>query len=384
MTEKDLINKLEILEQTGQYDELLYQANAYLKDSPEFSSLYLFKGNALREKGDLNGALSSYRWAIMYNPNDIVARTNYATILYSLKDYVGALNAADAAILMEPDFAEPYLISGNVLSLLGYPEQAMYAYHHALEYMPSNYVLGAYVVELYAKNNEPEDAFNLLMQLLENYPESASMHLQMGVMLAFFMQNGTPLKTVDDYIIRWQERFGNNEIVSEVAPALLNHDMNYTPLTLDRLKKAFDSLSSVYDEANQDEVITFINMLENALYSSYSGRDDLNVLDIGCGTGTSAQPLRDYVKFGELDGIDISANLLEIAKSKNIYTKTICYDVLSYFSKEFNPYDVLIASETFSYFKDLNEAFDVLGQKMKTGGMLYFSRYWCSMASTLA
>lgn len=373
ISEEDLIDKLGGLNNSGQYDELLYQVNAYLKDNPELSPLYSFKGNALREKGDLDGALAAYRWAIMYNPNDIIARTNYASILYSLKDYVGALNAADAAILMEPDFAEPFLICGNVLSLLGFPEQAMYAYHHALEFMPSNYVLGAYVAELYAKNNEPDDAFSLLMQLLENYPESAAMHLQMAVMLAFFMQNGLPLKKVDDYIIRWQEQFNNNEIVIETAPVLLSHDMNYTPLTLDRLRNAFDSLSSFYDEANQDEAITFINMLESALYSIFSGRDDLRVLDVGCGTGTSAQPLREYVQFGELVGVDISQNLLNIAKDKNIYSKTVCSDALSYISGELNPYDVLIASETFSYFKDLNQAFDTFNQKLKMGGMLFFS-----------
>ncbi|MBP5534319.1 MAG: methyltransferase [Alphaproteobacteria bacterium] len=373
VSEEELIDKLIALEEAGQYDDLLYQANYYLKDNPEYASLYLFKGNALREKGELEEAQTAYRWAIMYNPNDIAARTNYASILYSFKDYVGALNAADAAILMNPEFPEPYLISGNVLSILGFPEQAMYAYHHAYEFMPSNYGLGSYVAELYAKNNEPEDAFKLLMQILKNYPENAALQLQMAVTLAFFMQNGVMLKEVDEFVIRWQKEFGYNEIVGEVAPILLRHEMNYTPLTSERLKQAFDSISAIYDDVNQDTAITFINMLENSLYSICSGRDDLRVLDVGCGTGMGAQPLREYTRFGELVGVDISSNLLEIAKSKNIYSKTILSDALADIASEMYPYDILIASETLSYFKDLKQAFEILNQKLTIGGMLFFS-----------
>ena len=371
--EEDLISKLNALDVSGQYDELLNQTNYYLKDNPETSFLYLFKGNALREKGDLEGALSAYRWAIMYDPNSIIARTNYATVLYSLKDYVGALNAADAAILMQPEFAEPYLVSGNILSLLGCPEQAMYAYHHAFDFMPSNYLLGAYVAELYSKQEEPEEAFKLLMQLLGDYPENAALQLQMAVTLAFFMQNGVQLKSVDDFINKWQKAFPNNPMVSEIAPVLLKHELNYTPLTIERLAMAFDSLSAVYDEMSQDDVITFINMLENALRPIYEDKDDLRALDIGCGTGTSAQPLREYTKSGELIGVDISQNLLDIAKSKNIYTQTICSDVLPYIAEESYPFDVLIASETISYFKDLNQAFEILNKRMNMGGTMFFS-----------
>ena len=373
VSEEEIIDKLSALNDAGQYDDLLYQANYYLKDNPEYSSLYLFKGNALREKGELEDALTAYRWAIMYNPNDVVARTNYASIMYSFKDYVGALNAADAAILMEPEFPEPYLICGNVLSLLGFPEQAMYAYHHAFEFMPSNYGLGSYVAELYAKNNEPKDSFDLLMQILKNYPENAALQLQMAVTLAFFMQNGVFLKEVDEYVIRWQKEFGYNEIVANVAPVLLRHEKNYTPLTSERIKQAFDSMAPVYDDVNQDTAITFINMLENSLYSLCSGRDDLRVLDIGCGTGMGAQPLREYTRFGELVGVDVSTNLLDIAKSKNIYSKTILSDVLSDISAELNPYDVLIASESMSYFKDLNQALEILNQKLRVGGLFFFS-----------
>lgn len=373
ITEEDLVGKLNVLDATGQYDELLYQTDIYLKENPDLGILYLYKGNALREKGDLDGALSAYRWAIMYDPNDAAARTNYAAVLYSLKDYVGALNAADAAIMMEPDFPDAYLISGNVLSLLGFPEQAMYAYHHAFEFTPNNIVLGAYVAELYSKQDEPEEAFNLLMRLLTDHPKNAALHLQMAVALAFFMQNGVQLKVVDDYVKRWQSSFEHNPFVREIAPALLQHNMGYTPLTLERLQAAFDDMAPIYDEANQDDAITFINMLENALRPVYEGQENLRVLDIGCGTGLGAYPMREYTKQGQLIGVDLSQKLLEIARAKNIYLRTEMSDVLYFIEQEKASFDALIASESVPFFKDLEQAFAAFNKALKVGGYFFFS-----------
>ena len=373
ITEEEVIDKLSALDNAGQYDELLRLTNEYLKDNPDFGLLYLFKGNALREQGDLDGALNAYRWAIIYDPNDVAARTNYASILYILKDYVGALNAADAAVLMKPEFPDPYLICGNVLSLWGFPEQAMYSYHHALTFSPDNIILGSYVAELYSKQEEPAEAFNVLMQLLVQYPKDYALHLQMATTLAFFMQNGVPLKQVNEFIKQWQNEFSNHPLVKEVAPILLQHQMEYTPLTLERLQSAFNALAPIYDEANQDEAITFINMLESALRPIYGGQDDLRALDIGCGTGLAAYPLKEYTRNGQLVGVDISENLLKQAASKNIYSRLEHSDALFFMEREAEPFDILLSSTSLSFFKDLNQAFAVFNRSLKEGGMFFFT-----------
>ena len=373
ITEEEVIDKLSVLDSSGQYDELLRQVEEYLKDNPDLGLLYLFKGNALRERGDLDGALSAYRWAIMYDPNDVAARTNYASVLYALKDYVGALNAADAAVLMQPEFPDPYLICGNVLSLLGFPEQAMYSYHHALTFNPDNIILGSYVAELYSKMEEPQDAFNVLMQLLSFYPKDYALHLQMATTLAFFMQNGVPLKQVNEFAKKWQSEHSRHQVVQEVAPILLQHQMEYTPLTLERLQAAFDALAPIYDDANQDEAITFINMFESALRPIYAGRDDLRVLDIGCGTGLAAYPIKEYTANGQLIGVDISAELLKVASSKNIYSRLEQSEALYFIEREPEPFDALIASCSLPFFKDLNQAFAIFNRCLKEDGMFFFS-----------
>jgi predicted TPR repeat methyltransferase len=47
---------------------------------------------------------------------------------------------------------------------------------------------------------------------------------------------------------------------------------------------------------------------------------DARILDFGCGTGLSGQPLQ-LAGFTNLDGIDISAPMLDKAQSRNIYSR---------------------------------------------------------------
>lgn len=373
ITEKELVERLYVLEQAGRYQELLAQADLYLTDNPDLQALYLYKGNALRQLGDLQGALSAYRWAIIYDPNDIEARTNYAATLFDLKDYVGALNAADAAILMKPQEATPYLISGNILSLLGYPEQAMYPYHQAYNFDKQNIALGSYVVELYSTQEEPEEAYTTLMDVLSYAPKNLSLHLQMAVMLVFFMKNGlVKFDRIDEMTALWEKTY-SNPFVRAAARAIFAHDMNYSPITSDVLAQAFDAQTPYFEDNSQDDAIRFISLLESSLREVYEGRDDLEVLDIGCGTGLAGYPLREYTQKGGLTGVDLSHDLLHVASQKNLYKKLKQVEATFYIAQEGVQYDVLVARDSLTYFGNLEKAFQAFNQALKPHGKFFFS-----------
>ncbi|MGN1091658.1 MAG: methyltransferase domain-containing protein [Alphaproteobacteria bacterium] len=372
ITQKDLIERFDVLEQSGQYDALLQEIDSYMNDNPDFPPLYFYRGNVLRYKGDLQGALSAYRWAILLDPNDIKARTNYAATLFDLKDYVGALNAADAAILMAPEYPDPYLICGNILSLLGFPEQAMYPYHHAYEFMPDNIPLGAYVAELYSQQEEPEDAVKLMMKLLEKQEKNGALHLQMACMLCFFMQNGVPLKDVEAWTGEWMKVF-SSAFSREVYDNIMRHNLDYTPINAGILARAFDDIANVFDTSAEEEAISFINVLESAMHSYLAGRKDLTVLDIGCGTGLAASPVREYTEHGSFDGVDISAELLNIAKTRKLYNNLSHMDAIEFLSNKQEYYDAMIAANSLPYFGDLNKAFAAFSKALKPKGLMFFS-----------
>ena len=72
------------------------------------------------------------------------------------------------------------------------------------------------------------------------------------------------------------------------------------------------------------------------------------VLDVGAGTGLLAQniPIRGML---EMDGLDISPDMLAIAKRKGLYRKTIEADLTQPLDLPDAPYAAIVSSGTFTH-----------------------------------
>jgi predicted TPR repeat methyltransferase len=95
------------------------------------------------------------------------------------------------------------------------------------------------------------------------------------------------------------------------------------------------------------------------------------VADIGCGTGLCAPLFADVA--GKLIGVDISPNMIEVAKQRGGYYKLFVMDILSFLQGEENTFDLIIAADVFVYFGDLNDLFKACDFALKTNGLLTFS-----------
>ena len=105
----------------------------------------------------------------------------------------------------------------------------------------------------------------------------------------------------------------------------------------------------------------------------YANQNDLTALDIGCGTGLGALALRGYTSNGKLVGVDVSKTLLEQAESKNVYSQLENEEVLSWIDRQAEPFDILVASSSLPFFKDLDVAFSKFNRVLKEDGMFFFS-----------
>jgi ubiquinone/menaquinone biosynthesis C-methylase UbiE len=75
------------------------------------------------------------------------------------------------------------------------------------------------------------------------------------------------------------------------------------------------------------------------------------VLDVGCGTGLMGFYLNNY-GFTEITGMDISANCLNQAARKGVYTNLIKHNILKTFPFEDNTFDAVACIGVFSRFND--------------------------------
>jgi predicted TPR repeat methyltransferase len=99
----------------------------------------------------------------------------------------------------------------------------------------------------------------------------------------------------------------------------------------------------------------------------------LDVLDIGCGTGICGEYLRGYAK--RLEGVDLSPHMLAQARNKNYYDKLECADAVAYMQGCDHTFDLIIASGVLILFGDLMPVFQAVSRLLKPGGVFIFTLY---------
>ena len=88
----------------------------------------------------------------------------------------------------------------------------------------------------------------------------------------------------------------------------------YKLATPDDNKIYYDEFADTYDSDFADVLGWHYPKAIAAIYRDHATKDDLPIADIGCGTGFVAQALARPSQ--DIDGIDISAEMLRMAKSK--------------------------------------------------------------------
>ena len=102
------------------------------------------------------------------------------------------------------------------------------------------------------------------------------------------------------------------------------------------------------------------------------------ILDVGAGTGALAEALLQKRKF-IVEATDISAEMLEIAKSKNIYTRSFLSDLTGEIPADDNTYDGVVSSGTFTHGHVGPGAMRELVRVTKPGGLITISvneKHW--------
>lgn len=92
----------------------------------------------------------------------------------------------------------------------------------------------------------------------------------------------------------------------------------------------------------------------------YFNKDSIKILDIGTGSGCIAITLNKLLNNGDITGIDISSEALEIAKENNISNNTnVKFIESDIFSNVFDKYDVIISNPPYISYGD-TEVMDIV------------------------
>ena len=135
------------------------------------------------------------------------------------------------------------------------------------------------------------------------------------------------------------------------------------------VRHLFDQFSSDYDARMLDALDYRGHLILRELADlMLVERSDLDILDLGCGTGLAGAEFAPMAR--RLDGIDLSPRMIERARARGIYKQLEVADLETALAQKGAFYDLIIAADTLVYVGDLTPAFRGAYQRLKPGGFL--------------
>ena len=317
---------------TGQIDLAINAFKRVIAIKPDHAEAYYNMGNVLKGQGKLEEAIEAYNKALSLKPDYANACNNMGNVLKDQGKLEEAIEAYKKALLLKPDYADTYHNMGVVLKGQGKLEEAIEAYKKALLLKPDYaeaYNNTGHVLKDQGKLEEAIEAYKKALSLKPDYAEA-------------------------------------NHILSSLTGKTTNSAPGeYVKNLFDRYAYKFDKSLLVDLSYKSPEVITQLAL------EKHGGGSLGSILDLGCGTGLTGEKIRPHCT--NLEGIDLSRKMLEIAKSRNIYDNLDHVDIVEYLSNAELNFDYFIATDVFVYVGDLSEVFHLIKVRNKRPGKLIFS-----------
>jgi predicted TPR repeat methyltransferase len=111
--------------------------------------------------------------------------------------------------------------------------------------------------------------------------------------------------------------------------------------------------------------------VEDGIKAVIGDRGALRVLDLGCGSGLSGVMIKP--RAASLTGIDLSPEMLELARARNIYDRLEQGEITEWLGREDTPFDLVMSCDCLIYFGDLGPIVQAAAKRLVPGGIFAMS-----------
>jgi predicted TPR repeat methyltransferase len=281
--------------------------------------------------GHLESAADLIAKAIAGNGHRPDFHYNLAIVLKAQDKLKEAVASYERAIVLKPDYADAHNNLGNVWKTLGNREKARACFACALRCNPDNADTHYNLAILCSDSADRDEAARHFHRCLDIDPDDSR---GAGMLLAHLGLTSVPERT---------------------PPA--------------QLRKLYDVRSRFWDQ----EKSYFGHALVAEELRKHATRIDLDILDIGCGTGLVGVQVRPLA--GRLDGVDISLAMLEKARDKGIYDRLAQTDLVSFMAEHEGSYDAVLGAATLIHFGDLRAVFQAAALCLRDKGHFVFTLF---------
>ena len=138
------------------------------------------------------------------------------------------------------------------------------------------------------------------------------------------------------------------------------------------VEKVFDSFAPTFDARLAQLQYRAPQVVADAVAAALpSPARDLDVADLGCGTGLCGSLLRPWAR--RLVGCDLSGAMLERASGRGAYDELHKEELTAFLRERPGAFDVVVSADTLNYFGELGEVARAAHGALRAGGLLVFT-----------
>jgi predicted TPR repeat methyltransferase len=338
-----------------------------LEVAPAHPDALHYSGVLAHKHGRTDEAIALVEKSLALDPGQPDWHSNLGIILQASGDLDGAVRAFEQAIALRPAHANAYNNLGVLLRVNGMHEDAERAYRTAIALNPAHadaYHNLAILLSLTGRTPEAVTAYSTALTLKPEYPEARRL-----LALAYCALNDRDKAvTVCEH---WMKDEPDDPVARHALAAVSGRDVpvrapdDDIQKTVDGFAASFEAKLARLDYRAPDLVVTALLEAQRAPAKS------LDVLDAGCGTGLCGTLLAPYAR--RLVGVDLSAGMLTLARSKDVYDELVQAELTAYLQQFEEAFDVIVSADTLVYFGAIEDVIVAASRALRRDGVFIFT-----------
>lgn len=324
-------------------------------------------GQHFLEQHDHQNAQSAFLICIKKMPENAQLNHLLGVTYFYLKDFHSAKKYFETVLMLEHNHPEANQFLANTLLECGDFDTAITYYFRQLEHHPffeTYFNLGV----LFMMKNRNKDAIAYYEKALQLNPTDANSYHNLG---HIYLKQGNQPLAIDCYEKALELKKNDAEIQHILSALKQNETPTTTPPEL--ITHLFDQYAPYYDvhltnrlAYDTPQKIKETILLEYPYFSSIKH----TIVDLGCGTGLCGSEFKPFAN--QLIGVDLSENMLALAREKEIYDELLQMDIHVALDN-LTAVDLVIAADVFTYCGDLNPLFKKVCHTLNSNGLFIFS-----------
>jgi len=363
-TPEHLLKKASLAHREGRLAEAEKGYLEVLKNKPDWGAVLNALGTVFMDQAQLDKARRVFEKATELRPPYSPAYYNLARLMQLKNDHKGAISIYRAMLEKQPGFGQAWNNLGTAYRETGDLDEALSCFRRAVEFSPD-------MAEAWNNLGVAQDEVNMIQDAAKSYRKAieirsdyASAHFNLGIYLqklGLFKEAEDHYKKVlktkpDDKSARFMLQSLGTLETPDAAPA-------------EYVRKVFDGCAGTFEKTLVENLEYKTPELLFDLVRPYL-TEEMNALDLGCGTGLGAQLYRPFAK--KLIGVDVSSKMLERAAEKKIYNQLEVFDILKDWGFP-QKFDLIYSSDVFVYFGNLDTIISSASSYLVYGGIIAFS-----------